>query len=190
MNRTARIREVLLLTVAATADRPSKSSRALSIKSPKEILLNHLDQFAPPGVSTRGVDNINDAFRHYMSATEFTRFIGGDLTYTLGDLNEKLSSIYAPESTKMDYANNDSGIAAGRSSESPVESALAFVRDVLSGKVKVVDKDSGKVRDTSVQDLPEHYDGDALEDKYRPDRGGSGGFGGGGGGDEGETMLA
>jgi uncharacterized protein DUF6973 len=186
MNRTARIREVLLLTVTSTADRPSKHLRALSIKGPKEIWLNHLDQFAPPGVSTRGVDNINDAYRHYMSAAELTQLIGGDLTYNLGDLNEKLSSINAPESTKMDYANNDAGIAAGQSSASAVESALAFVRDVVSGKVKVVDKDSGKVRDASVRDLPEHYDGDALEDKYRPDRGGSEGLGG----DEGETMVA
>lgn len=183
MNRTARIREVLLLTVTATADRPS---RALSVKSPKETWLNHLDQFAPPGVSTRGVDNINDAYRHYMSAAEATRLIGGDLTYTFGDLNEKLSSIYAPESTKMDYANNDAGIAAARSSESTVESALAFVRDVVSGKVKVVDKDSGKVRDAGVRDLPTHYDGDAVEDRYRPDRGGSEGLGD----NEGETMIA
>ena len=86
----------------------------------------------------------------------------------------------------MDYANNDAGIRAGRTSQSGVESSLAFIRDVGLGEVRVIDSSTGRVRETTTRDLP-HYDGDAVEDRYRPDRGGGSDVLGSG---DGETMLA
>lgn len=136
----------------------------------KSSLRKHLDRFAPDGISTSGVDDINDAYRHYMAAAEFARTIGPDLTFTLGDLNELWNSGYSPESTAMDYANNDAGIKAGATSGSAFESVLRFATDVARNKVRVIDPQTGRIRESTIRDLPHGRTGTPLEDRYRPDR--------------------
>lgn len=142
----------------------------------KDVWKAYLDTFSPKGISSSGVNDINDAYRHYMSASELTRLFGPEITFTLGDLNEIVNNTYSIESTKMDYANNDAGIEAGKNSESGFESSLHFMSDLIQGRIRVIDKKTRKIRETTVHDLPEQHDGDALENRYRPDRGGGRGI--------------
>lgn len=151
----------------------------LNYKSAKEKIKedwrHYLDKNAPPGITSRGEDNVNDAYRHYMTAAELTRLsASGRLVLRLGELNEQVNNAYSVTSTVMDLSNNIAGALSGEKSSSSFENAMNFINDVASGEILVIDEDSGRLRETSPRDLPTR-DGDKVEDRYHPEKGGADG---------------
>jgi hypothetical protein len=127
-----------------------------------------LRDFAPIGIDPGQHNGIGDAFRHYETAGILAGHIGEQEAVTLGDIAEFLGG--NPEAEKrMDRNNNRLGAKAGAAGSDHTGIALEFMNDVATGKVIVQDRDTGVFRESRASDLP-HRDGDALEDRYRPDR--------------------
>jgi hypothetical protein len=136
-----------------------------------KVWLDRLDRFAPDGIRSKGVDNVNDAYRHYMTAAELTRLSGfADMIVGLGEVSEAASTGRTPASTFMDLQNNAAGVDSGLGASSAADNALNFFFDVLEGNVLVLD-DNGEPRPTDIHDLPD-YDGDRNYDKVEPDTNG------------------
>lgn len=168
--RPNRVREVQFLPpIRAVAD-----FERIMISDPlKSHWRAYLDTLAPSDISTTGEDDINDAYRHYMSAAELSRYIGSYLALTLGNLNELINRGYKLKATAMDYANNDAGAIAGSDSDSGMASAIHFVTDVATGKVVMLDEKTGEPRAANIHDIS-GYNGTPLENKYIPDKSGDG----------------
>lgn len=176
------------ITTEAAINPTYRSSRewngpAVKSKSAKNPLDNAWLQFigrkAPPQINAIGHDDINDAFRHYVTAAFVTQVlakINHPITGFLGviaagDIAEFIAQQLGqntPSAGAMDQNNNRWGARAGLTGQTDFEIVMNFMNDVAASKLQVLDE-HGHLRQTSREDLP-HVTVDRVEDRYLPEK--------------------
>jgi Domain of unknown function (DUF6973) len=113
---------------------------------------------------------IGDAIRHAMASAELASWLGDSMADLFGQALELGSN--DPLATEMDLHNNEVGRQVGQASRSKTERMFGLWDKIVSGELKVKDRQNGGLRDSNVRDIGGHdwRDASGLEDKFKPDR--------------------
>ena len=117
----------------------------------RERWLDRLDEIAPHGVDSRGGENIDDAYRHFMSYGTGSQYVADFFAVAFGDAGEVFTKDAG--SAEMDKHNNRQGVKAESRANDTFEPGMLFVEKVVKGELKIKDTEGGGYRDTNILDI-------------------------------------
>lgn len=173
-------REVAAQAIRSGRDYARRASDA-ALERAKDPLRQSAKEFARglgpvAGSERQSIDvvknqhGIGDAIRHAMASAELASWLGDSMADFIGQALEAGSA--DPLSIEMDLHNNEVGRQVGQASGSKVERMFGLWDKLVSGELKVKDRQNGGLRDSNVRDIGGHdwRDASGLEEKFRPDR--------------------